>query len=45
MSPKPKINKEESKTLNKLRQDKDRVILTADKGVALVVLDRQDYIN
>ena len=28
-----------------LKKDQDRVILTADKGVALVVLDMGDYIN
>ena len=32
-------------TLKEFRQDKYRVILTADKGVAMVVLDQQDYIN
>ena len=25
--------------------DKDKVVLTADKGVAMVVMDKQDYIN
>ena len=29
----------------KLKKDQDRVILTADKGVALVVLDKEEYIN
>ena len=33
------------KALKDLRQNKDRVILTADKGVALVVLDPHDNIN
>ena len=28
-----------------IKRDKYRIILTADKGVALVVMDRQDYIN
>ena len=25
--------------------DRDRIVLTADKGVAMVVMDKQDYIN
>ena len=43
--PKPSITKEESKDLMKLRQYMDRSILIADKGMAMVVLDRQGYIN
>ena len=42
---KPNIAKDEVKALNDLRQDKDRVILTGNKGVVFVVVDRQDYIN
>ena len=30
--PKPNLDKEERIALNQLRKDKDRVILTADKG-------------
>ena len=45
MLPKPNITKDEAKALKHPRQDKDRIILTADKGVALVVLDRRDYVN
>ena len=43
--PKPNLDKEERIALNQLRKDKDRVILTADKGVTMVVLDKEDYIN
>ena len=43
--PKPNLNKEERIALNQLRKDKDRIILTADKGVVMVVLDREDYNN
>ena len=43
--PKPNLNKEERIVLNQLRKDKDRVILTADKGIAMVVLDKEDYNN
>ena len=31
--------------LRELKRDRDRIVLTADKGVAMVVMDRQDYIN
>ena len=41
--PKPNLNKEERIALNQLRKDKDRVILMADKGVAVV--DKEDYNN
>ena len=44
-APKPNIARQESIALSQLRRDKDRVILTVDKGVAMVVMDREDYIN
>ena len=31
--------------IKKLKEDYSRVILTADKRVAMVVMDRQDYFN
>ena len=37
--------KEENIGLAQLKKDKDRVVLTADKGVAMVVMDREDYIQ
>ena len=43
--PKPNPDKDERTALHQLRRDKNRVILTVDKGVAMVVLDREDYIN
>ena len=43
--PKPNLRKEEMKALKQLKTDKDHMVLTADKGVALVVMDRQDYIQ
>ena len=43
--PKPNLTKEERIGLTKLKKDKDRVVLTLDKGVALVVMDKQDYIS
>ena len=30
---------------NQLKKDKDRAVLTADKEVALMVMDKQDYIS
>ena len=44
-TPKPNLNKEERRALSQLRKDQDRVILTVDKGVAMVVLDKEDYIS
>ena len=43
-APKPNITREERKGLVQLKKDKDKVVLTADKEVAMVVMDRQDYI-
>ena len=43
--PKPNLDKDERTALHQLRKDKDRVILMADKGVAMVVLDKEDYIK
>ena len=33
------------RALTQLKEDNNRVILTADKGVAMVVMDQQDYSN
>ena len=41
---KSNISKEEWKAIKALRADKDHLVLTADKGVALVVIDK-DYIQ
>ena len=43
--PKSNISKEEAKALKELKNDKTRMILTADKGVSKVVMDREEYIN
>ena len=43
--PKPNLRKEEMKALKQLKTDKDHMVLTADKGVAMVVIDRQEYIQ
>ena len=39
------INREEMKAIGELRGDDTRMILTTDKGVALVVMDKDDYIK
>ena len=43
--PKPNLKREEFIALKQLKSDKSWMILTADKGVALVVLDTVDYIR
>ena len=42
---KSNITKEELWAIKELKQDDQRIILTADKGVALVVLNKKDYIE
>ena len=42
---KSNITKEEYQALGKLKKDENRMVLTADKGVFLVVLDKEDYIH
>ena len=37
------ITREERKAIDELRRDKNKMILTADKGVSMVVMDRDDY--
>ena len=43
--PKPNLTKNQMSALRELKKDRDHIVLTADKGVAMVVMDRQDYIN
>ena len=33
------------KALKELKEDRDRVILTTDKGVTLVIMEKNDYIQ
>ena len=42
---KPNLSKGEMAVIKQLRADKDRIILTADKGVVLVIMERKDYIE
>ena len=43
--PQLNITLQESRALEELKRHWSRVILMADKGVAMVVIDRQDYIS
>ena len=43
--PKPNLKKEEIIALKQLKADKNHMVLTADKGVALVVIDTVDYLK
>ena len=43
--PKPNLSKQESIGLDPLKKDKDRIVLTADKGVSMVVIDKENYIQ
>ena len=42
---KPKLTKAQSQALRELKKDGERIVLTADKGLATVIMDRQDNIN
>ena len=44
-SNKPNISKEEYWAIKELRNDITRIVLTADKGVSMVVMDKEDYIK
>ena len=41
--PKPNITRGERKAIAELKKDLSRMVLTADKGVALVVMNTEDY--
>ena len=43
--PKYNLTKEEPKAMEELKKDKTRMILTTDKGVSIVVLDKEEYIK
>ena len=43
--PKPNLTKAQTLALRELKRERDCIVLTADKGVAVVIMDRQDYIN
>ena len=43
--PKPNLTKAQNLALRELKRDRDCIVLTSDKGVSMVIMDRQDYIN
>ena len=43
--PKPNLTKAQNLALRELKRDRDCIVLTADKWVAMVIMDRQDYIS
>ena len=43
--PRPNIRKEESKAIQELKRDQDKIILTTNKGVSMVVMDKEEYIK
>ena len=43
--PKPNLTKAQSQAIRELKRDRDCIALTADKRVAMLILDRQDHIN
>ena len=42
---KPNLTKAQNLAIRELKRDRDCIVLTADKGVAMVIMDRQDYIS
>ena len=43
--PKPNLTKAQNIAIRELKWDKDHIVLTADKGIAMVCMDRLDYIS
>ena len=43
--PRHNLTKDEQNAIGELKRDKTRVVLTADKGVSLVVMDKEQYIK
>ena len=43
--PKSSITKEKGKAFRELREDKEKMVLTADNRVAMVVMDRKEYME
>ena len=39
------ITNEEFKAIKEFREDQSRIVLTADKGVAMVIMDKQQYMD
>ena len=45
LTPKANLSKAEQWAIKELKGDKSRKILTADKGVTIVVMERREYID
>ena len=43
--PKSHLTKAQNLAIKELKRDRDHIVLTVDKGVAMVIMDRQDYIS
>ena len=43
--PKPNLTKAQNLAIRELKKDRDCIVLTAGKRVAVVIMDRQDYIS
>ena len=43
--PKPNIDKVDTKALGQVKSDNNRIILTVNKGVGMVVMNRQEYLQ
>ena len=44
-APRANITREEKKALRELRENKERIVLIAEKGVAMIVLDKKEYLE
>ena len=44
-TPRSNITKDEKRALKELREDKEGMVLTAEKGLAMVVMDRKEYMD
>ena len=44
-TPKPNLNRAEVMAVAELKRKKDRIVLTGEKGVEMVVLDKDSYIE
>ena len=42
-APKANLTKEDRKALTQVKRDPGRMVLTADKGITLVVIEKEDY--
>ena len=42
---KPNLTKAQNLAIRELKMDRNHIVLTADKGVAMVIMDRQEYIS